>query len=223
MADIKANKIGATFTPNLTGLKSENKGRRSGKIDNSDLKLFNINTSNTGLIAKSVPIEVIQGTHVTPKDFTAIPSDVLPATDNKFNIGSTTLSWKGVYVYNYYDDAGNALSIFKTVSCPAGTNPVADTLTDTLSLTSSDGSVTITGDSATDTVNLQAAVANSFETINCPVGTDPMADSSTDILNLTSSDGSVTITGDSATDTINLSAVPAVVTADVNKLIWLGW
>lgn len=40
---------------------------------------------------------------------------------------------------------------FTTIACPAGTNPVADSATDTLTL-STDGSVTITGTAGTDTI-----------------------------------------------------------------------
>jgi hypothetical protein len=46
---------------------------------------------------------------------------------------------------------------FETINCPAGTDPVADSATDTLNLTSSDSSVTITGDSSTDTVDFVVA------------------------------------------------------------------
>jgi hypothetical protein len=41
-------------------------------------------------------------------------------------------------------------NVFETIACPAGTNPVADTTTDTLTLASTD--LSITGDSSTDTV-----------------------------------------------------------------------
>jgi hypothetical protein len=48
-------------------------------------------------------------------------------------------------------------SIFNTIQCDAGTNPVADSATDTLTITSSDASVTITGNSTTDTIDLTGA------------------------------------------------------------------
>lgn len=50
--------------------------------------------------------------------------------------------------------AGNA---FGTVSTPAGTNPVADNSSDTLSLTSTDGNFVITGNAGSDTVNFNLA------------------------------------------------------------------
>ena len=48
-------------------------------------------------------------------------------------------------------------SIFNTIQPDAGTNPVADSATDTLTITSSDGSVTITGNSTTDTIDFTGA------------------------------------------------------------------
>jgi hypothetical protein len=50
---------------------------------------------------------------------------------------------------------GGSVLSFKTISCPAGTNPVADSSTDTLSLTSTGSTLTITGNSTTDTVNFE--------------------------------------------------------------------
>jgi len=55
--------------------------------------------------------------------------------------------------------------IFQTIACPAGTNPVADTTSDTLTLAASTG-LTITGNSGTDTItwalNLGAIDHNSL-------------------------------------------------------------
>jgi len=50
--------------------------------------------------------------------------------------------------------SGASSNSFATINCPAGTDPVADSSTDTLNLTSTDSSVTITGTASTDTVNL---------------------------------------------------------------------
>lgn len=46
---------------------------------------------------------------------------------------------------------------FGTIQCPAGTSPAADAASDTLTLTSTGGTLTITGDSATDTINFEVA------------------------------------------------------------------
>lgn len=53
-----------------------------------------------------------------------------------------------------------ALFMFKTIVCPAGTNPVADSATDTLTLTAGSNKITITGDSAADSVTLNVAESN---------------------------------------------------------------
>lgn len=106
---------------------------------------------------------------------------------------------------------------FATINAPNGTDPVADSPTDTLNLTSTGGSITITGDSSTDTINFDATPTSlgvlSFTTIDCPLGTDPVADSATDTLTLTSTDSSVAITGTAASDSINFSATAASVGA----------
>lgn len=50
---------------------------------------------------------------------------------------------------------------FTTIQPDFGTSPVADSATDTLTLTSSDSTITITGDSTTDTINFTNRVATS--------------------------------------------------------------
>jgi len=51
---------------------------------------------------------------------------------------------------------GKAGLSFVTVSTPAGTSPVADAASDTLTLTASDSKITITGTAATDTIDITA-------------------------------------------------------------------
>lgn len=62
--------------------------------------------------------------------------------------------------------SGSGSNSFETISVPSGTSPVADSSTDTLTLTSSDGSVVIIGNSSTDTIDLKAvsvvSIARSF-------------------------------------------------------------
>lgn len=52
---------------------------------------------------------------------------------------------------------GGASATFKTIQTPAGTSPVATGPNDILTLTSSDNSITITGNSTTDTIDLVSA------------------------------------------------------------------
>ena len=70
--------------------------------------------------------------------------------DNAYmSTGLTSSDWKDIGA------AGGAGSnSFETVNCPAGTNPVASSATDTLALTSAGANLTITGDSGTDTIDL---------------------------------------------------------------------
>jgi DUF4097 and DUF4098 domain-containing protein YvlB len=49
---------------------------------------------------------------------------------------------------------------FSTIQTPAGSSPVAGSPTDVLTLTSSDGSVLITGNAITDTINFQVSASS---------------------------------------------------------------
>lgn len=73
----------------------------------------------------------------------------------KNDSGSST-NWSALAV------SGAAYS-FSTIQTDAGTFPVADLASDTLTLSSSDGSVTITGNSSTDTVDFKAVSGNPIE------------------------------------------------------------
>lgn len=136
---------------------SSNSNFKITKFDQTTL--YGVNLSKMAPIARSIPAEVISGKSLDVDSFVyaAIPADMVPARDNMYSLGSSSLSWKDIYAYNYYNDAGAALSIFKTVVPTTGDNVVADTLTDTLTLTSTDGSVVITGTAASDTLNFSAS------------------------------------------------------------------
>lgn len=94
---------------------------------------------------------------------------------------------------------------FSTIAVPSGTNPVADTTSDTLTFSAGTG-ISITGDATSDTVTIASTVTtpNTFSTIAVPSGTNPVADSSSDTLSLTAGTG-ITITGDSSTDSIQIA------------------
>lgn len=94
---------------------------------------------------------------------------------------------------------------FETIVAPAGTNPVADSLTDTLTFANG-ANISITGDAATDTLTIAATgVATlSFTTFDCSSGTDPVADSASDTLQMTGGEY-ITVTGDSAADSITFA------------------
>lgn len=72
---------------------------------------------------------------------------------------------------------GAAENAFATMNCPAGTDPVADSATDTLNLTTSDSTVVVTGTVGTDTIdftvganlanaNIDAAAAIAYGKLN---------------------------------------------------------
>lgn len=72
---------------------------------------------------------------------------------------STALAGAGSpYTLTITNTAPNIVqNLFETISCPAGTNPVADTATDTLTLLAGAG-ITITGDSAADSVTFASTI-----------------------------------------------------------------
>lgn len=53
---------------------------------------------------------------------------------------------------------------FTTIQPPSGTSPVSDSTTDTLEVTSTDGSMVITGDSTTDTIDFSSKVYADYGT-----------------------------------------------------------
>lgn len=102
-----------------------------------------------------------------------------------------------------YNDGANTLTVdasggggggnsFETINCPSGTDPVADSSTDTLNLTASDGIVAITGDSTTDTIDFTKGTGFD-EFAQDAVGTI-LTDTAT--INMTYTDGTPSITAD---------------------------
>lgn len=67
----------------------------------------------------------------------------------------------------YYVSATSGGFSFSTMQTPNGTSPVADSTTDTLTFTSSDNSVVITGNSTTDTIDFKtAATVQQYDIVN---------------------------------------------------------
>ena len=96
-------------------------------------------------------------------------------------------------------------NVFGTISAN-GTSVVADSSTDTLTLTPGTG-ITITGDAGSDTItiaNLDTGSAqNIFKTVSAN-GTSIVADSNSDTLTITPGTG-ITITGDAGSDTVTIT------------------
>lgn len=121
--------------------------------DKSEVIVFPMNYEKTypvqkklvGLIAESIPSTIITEQRKTTQ---TISGSVIIAT---------TVTTNTLNVTNLKDNSGNSLFMFKTINCPLGTDPVAGSLIDTLNLTSTDGSINVTGNNATDTVNFDIA------------------------------------------------------------------
>ena len=77
---------------------------------------------------------------------------------------NTDASQLEVYTSAWGAVGGVGANIFSTIACPAGTNPVADSSTDTLTLAASNG-VSVTGDQSTDTVTLGLTFGTSPNTV----------------------------------------------------------
>lgn len=104
--------------------------------------------------------------------------------------------------------SSSGVNSFATIQPDHGTSPVADSSSDTLTLTSSDGSITITGNATTDTIDFivnSASLGPSFVTMATPAGTSPVATSPTDTLTWANGAG-ITITGNSGTKTITVAS-----------------
>ena len=107
---------------------------------------------------------------------------------------------------------------FSTIQTPSGTYPVAGSPSDVLTLTSSNGTVVITGNAITDTVDftIPSLIAGfAFRQINNDFGSNPLATSGNEILGLTSTNPSVYFfTGSSVTNTSILTINYASTTSD---------
>lgn len=144
---------------------------------------------------------------------------VYPGYDSIYSVGGNGTEYAEGWFDNLYvggvlvgtgGGGGNVTVAFNTMNAPAGTDPEADSATDTLNFTSSDGTVTITGNAGTDTLDFVApgaAGTNAFGTIDVDAGTNPVADASPDTLQLTSHDGSVYVEGNEITDQVSLEVL----------------
>lgn len=106
---------------------------------------------------------------------TTIPWRVDDATDPttagevSFQPGNRRLAvGNGATTYYFYEGAF-ANTSFSTINAPSGTDPIADSGADALNLTSTGGTVTITGDSTIDTLNFEAV---DLTCTNCIGGTE---------------------------------------------------
>lgn len=110
--------------------------------------------------------------------------------------------------------SGLGIQSFRTIACPTGTNPVADSSADTLTLLAGPG-ITINGNAAADSVEISASIAaqNTFTTFSTPAGSDVVADTDTDTLTFLDGTG-INITGDGINDTITIDVDPTEIDHD---------
>lgn len=117
--------------------------------------------------------------------------------------------------------AGAVSVAFRTIDCPAGTDPVADTTTDTLVLTSSGGTMTITGNSGTDTINFEVAalgVANAQISATAAIAYTKLAALTRGSIISGQTAGNVPTALDAKTDKYILIGDGT----DVNSVLWSG-
>jgi len=109
---------------------------------------------------------------------------------------------------------------FSTIQTPSGTYPVAGSPSDILTFTSSDGSVIITGNAVTDSIDFTVSPSGAgfaFGTIVPDFGTSPVADTASDTLTLiTDNPSAYAFTGNATTDTITFSAPGLLLTSTFN-------
>lgn len=139
---------------------------KGGATDANSGRLYGLPQAQLGLRARSRPNEVLAQTPRTIADFLqGVSVAILPLVDSKYDLGSVSRSWEGVYANSYFTGTGAEILMFKNITAPAGGTIVADTLIDTYNLTSSDGSVVIENDPATDTTDFKVSTATSENTI----------------------------------------------------------
>ena len=165
----------------------------NGSVSNADLTNDSITvTAGTGLSGGGVTAlggaVVLNSTLGTAIDTSEITDGTLVFADFAQNgcSGGQPIEWGGAAWVCGTDDVNDADSnasnelqnLFETIDAPGGTDPVADSLTDTLAFANGSG-VTITGDASTDTLTIAAVLGTSIDSSEITDGTVSFADIST--------------------------------------------
>ena len=144
-----------------TGIKGEALGYQT--YGETSLRVSPVSVGGTNVLDVEGRLEG-QTTWTVLGSITGVVSDSVDiSTYDYIRFNTTTADSTGeVIVSGFFNQASSggssgAAVAFKTMQTDAGTAPVADAADDTLTFTSSDASITITGNSTTDTIDLVSA------------------------------------------------------------------
>lgn len=144
------------FNPNVHDITSTRQA-----LENISVRLQNVKKNNyTATTDPTTGDDILDGYRVGSLWINLTLDKVYFCTDH------TT----GAAVWVLVGPEGGSANSFATIDCPSGTDPVADSTTDTLHLVAGSG-ITITGDSATDTITI-ASTAGSGDVLGPSSSTD---------------------------------------------------
>jgi len=152
----------------------------------------------TGKIKASGVVNTTSSFPVDPLDGMLYFDTVTEQLYIYINDGSSTQAWQAIS-----GGGGGGGNSFSTIAVTGQTNVVADSSSDTLTLSAGTG-LSITTNSGTDTVTISSTIT-SFSTIAVAGESNVVADSASDTLTLAAGSG-ITITTNAGTDTITIAA-----------------
>lgn len=142
---------------------NEPANRRTNPYTGTSGEMYGINQWQLGQRANSKRSETITGfRNEVIKDLKATTTSITPQTDSTYTLGTPTLSWLSVYSDNYYSGSGALIQVFKNVEADSGSTIVADSLADTLTISSEDKTIDASTDAGTDTVIISAKPTEAF-------------------------------------------------------------
>jgi hypothetical protein len=178
----------------------------------SGVNLTALNATNLG--SGTVPdarfpatLPAASGVNLTALNATNLGSGTVPvARLGTAGTRDATTFLRGDNTWATVSGGGLASDSFATIAVAGQSSVVADSATDTLTLTAGTG-ITITTDATTDTITI-ANSQNVFSTVAVTGQTDVVADSSTDTLTLAAGTG-ISIATNAETDTVTITSTVA--------------
>ena len=122
-----------------------------GTLDDGELCVYNL---SGGVIDCNVPTSTFEAAGVTAAEVTNTPAGNIAATDVQAAIDELDTEKQAAGTY--------ATNSFTTMNAPSGTDPEADSATDTLNFTVNSPGIGISGDSSTDTLQFQIVYTNTL-------------------------------------------------------------